>query len=706
MQLPTLRSRSEQPTTAEHFLACHIEESFVTVVIWGIEGDHTVILNQAHPKEWQDDSTLGDAIEMGLEELQDAADGVTKVLFGLPESWVINDDITDQYKEILKEVTHKLSLTPLGFVVTNEALFQHISKKDTAAAQMLFIEFTAANLNLSLVERGKRKQVEQFGRSEDLKSDLVEGLARLKEKPYPPQLYFYSVTLSESKLEEEKQLFNSYDWKADALFAHLPQVDVLSREELLRAICLTGGYEVVKALGLITTDAKNLEPSMATKPLVTASTDSHPPVEAPKEQTEEEPEYAIELDEEEVQSSRKNFLAPLQQLFKGGQGKNARMKLLGMGVVAVIILLLMSYAALSMQNSVVVTAQLKKESIFKDVQITLDPTGSTDPENNVLQATITTKEVSDTEEMSTTGTKVIGEKATGTVTLLNKTENDKSFSKGTEITADNKKFVLDEDVTVASSSAKETSDGKTLEFGKKDVKVTAAEIGAEYNLKKDTEFSVANFGKDTYAARATEDFGGGSSREIQAVSQADQNKLLSSLKESLLKKAKEELTGNLSEGQYVILTGKSTVKKQDFSAKVGDETNTVKLTMSLEVEAYRYQSDDLTPIAQTQLSSQIPEGGKLLEDTISILSKENNVGTSSAKITLDAKLSADYAPASFEDAWRQEIKGKSLEEAQRILEQKDEIESVSMQFSPSIARSLVGKLPSKESNISISVVVE
>lgn len=712
MQLPNPFSKTKEISPQdEKYLACHVEESFVELAVWQVDGDKTSIFKKGTPKEWVDLESLSDAIEFGLEELNEAIDDVAKVLFGLPEHWIEADDVSKEYKEVLKKVTQKMSLDPIGFVVSEEAVFQHIGRQPNAASQMLFINATISDVKLALVERGNQLQAEKFGRSENISDDVLEGLARLQEKPYPPIMNLYSLSLTDEKLEELGNELAGFEWTKDEVFAQLPEIQIISRDIFMEAICLTGGLEVMKAMGVIKTHeaAQPVEPKPEAKPVEAVLVAPEPELAIEVEEVDSE-----EVEEESnVQPVKKGFALPF---FSSKRADNtapkSKKKITPVHIAAAVLgVFLLGITALygfsATQTKVNVTAYLQKEPIFSDVKITLDPSiDSTDAQNNILKAAVKKKEVKDSEELSTTGEKIIGEKATGTVTILNKTENDKSFSKGTEITASGKKFILEDDVTVASSSAKENANGKTLDYGKADVKVTAADIGADFNVGKDTEFSIANFSTDTYAARSTDEFKGGSSREIQAVAKADHDKLRESLRKSLLKKAEEEYKSGAGENEFVVLTGKSKILKEEFSAKVDDETNSVKLTLTMEVEAFSYNADDLKPIAQENLQSQVPSGGTLLEESVSILSKQSESSTTSAKIELDARLSADYTPATNQDQWKTEISGKQADQAKKILEDKKEIQKVEFSFSPAFIQKVFNSLPRSANRITIETKVE
>jgi flagellar motor switch protein FliM len=123
--------------------------------------------------------------------------------------------------------------------------------------------------------------------------------------------------------------------------------------------------------------------------------------------------------------------------------------------------------------------------------------------------------------------------------------------------------------------------------------VDSTRYGAEANFNKDTIFRVAEYFDDKFTASALDNFSGGSSREVRVVAQADLQQLSKNLSEKLLKEVNEELQQSAKEGIYLVPTGKNKILKSDYSAQVGEETESLTLNLTLAVEAVKYSSADL-----------------------------------------------------------------------------------------------------------------
>jgi len=172
----------------------------------------------------------------------------------------------------------------------------------------------------------------------------------------------------------------------------------------------------------------------------------------------------------------------------------------------------------------------------------------------------------------------LGEKAKGKV-IIYRTGDETSLDKGTKIqSAAGLVFSLDDDVNIASGSA--SNPGKT------EAPVTALDIGAEYNLAAGESFTVGNYATSSMEAKNEAAFTGGSSREVNAVSENDYETILSDLKDELNQKALNELSSSLNQEEMLIKESvQEEIKEQNYDHKVGDETDSLKLSLTLKIAA-------------------------------------------------------------------------------------------------------------------------
>jgi hypothetical protein len=285
-----------------------------------------------------------------------------------------------------------------------------------------------------------------------------------------------------------------------------------------------------------------------------------------------------------------------------------------------------------------VVLYLEPEVLAKDFTITLDPNVSIpDKENFVLPAREESVEVEGTKSRGTTGAKEIGDPAKGEVTIYNGTSNEKKFDSGTAIASSTGlEFTLDDDVTVASQSSAADPPGKA------NVKVTAVEIGTEGNLAGGTEFTIANYAKSDYVAKNDSAFSGGISRQAQAVSEEDQEILLTDLKASLEGEAKDKLASRLAlEDRLVEESIVSKVTSSNYSHDVGEEVDSLELTLKLKTTTLVYTEKELRELTEESVLESVSEDFEYNPEETKFtfeLGEINEDGSVTVKAYLEAKL--------------------------------------------------------------------
>lgn len=259
-------------------------------------------------------------------------------------------------------------------------------------------------------------------------------------------------------------------------------------------------------------------------------------------------------------------------------------------------------------------------------------------------------------------------------------------------------------MTVPAASA--PSPGK-LNPGEIEATVTAAQIGADANIAEKTELSVVPYDKSSYYAYSIdEDFVGGASREVKVVSEDDRSELLADLKKELTEKINQEFANESVGGKYILPSKNIITEDASFNFEVGNEAEELTLDLTIEIEALTYTAEDLKPLATKVLASEIPENYKLSDADPQILSAPtetdlNDLENVSKTVTLSANISSFAIPVLSEEEVRNEIAGKSLDEAKQILIDKSTIKGVEITINPSIAKSFIKKLPGNVEKIKV-----
>lgn len=370
-------------------------------------------------------------------------------------------------------------------------------------------------------------------------------------------------------------------------------------------------------------------------------------------------------------------------------------------------LLVLALAGLSygyVSREATIKLDLNEEIISDDLVITLDPDAkSSDPASKVLRAQRVERQVSGSDQLTTTGAKLVGEKAQGVVTIFNKTEADKTFPSGTTLKSGSLEFTLDEEVRVASASVLETpsGDGATKTYGQAQVGVTATTIGAQANLAEGTELTIDAFSSSTYSASSKEAFTGGSSREIRVVASEDRTKLLSELRAQLMEEAAEIFDDDTHDGVFLLPTNQAEITKTEFSAEIGDETTILELSLTLTAYAVSYQDEDLKDLISQALAQQLQENYQLRLDQAQLLSSPVPMTADSldSRAQIELNVRVPSIPELDEADLSQLIAGLSLTEASQRLADVPAIAAATIELTPAPLAFLMRSLPGDSSKI-------
>jgi len=755
MEVKQILEKIRQPKKEgkEYFFALQIGTDFVKSAIWTVTEGQVKVLAIGKTQEWRNqeellgvvDETLSSATEQFLPEA--GATEPNKVIFGLPPDWVEGERIVADKIKLLKTLSEKLELNPVGFVVTVEALIHHLKKIEGVPPTAILFGVGVERSRITLVNLGKIVGTEIVKKSENLGADLIEGLSRFKaEAQFPARILLYqlgkvpdeAINKEEGALEEARQELVKYPWHEGRLkFFHLPKVEILSDDFDIKAVGLAGGYEVAKAEGVTVLEPAEEKEREEPKGLEEKEEETFGfikgkdvaqeiPPEAPEAEEEErkiaeetvEEEAPIPLAKPSVEPSRFSFLIAKLSQFKFPKFNLAGLKAvvsgfnfegrtpLIIGLVGAFLLIIIGglFALYWYLPQAEVVLTMSPQRLEKEFTLKLDPNLETaNKEELALPAEEVTATFEGEKTKETTGTKPVGDPAKGEVTIYNQTSSKKTFSAGTEIIGpDDLTFSLDEDVTVASESA---GPDYTKIPGKASVKVTALEIGSEGNLAAGTEFKISNYASSDFIAKNENALSDGTSREVQVVSEDDQDKLLAELEGELKNKAVGELSTKVPGGKRLLEESLSTkVVEKSFNKKAGEETNEVKLSLKLEATALSYSEEEAQALIEEKIKDSVPSDFeyKREESEVSFTLDEVNKDGSAL---FTAKLKADLLPKMDLEEVKKNLAGKYPEIGKTYLDNLSNVEGVTIKISPPFPGRLA-TFPRRASRIEIELRIE
>ncbi len=667
MNLKEILTNQKKAPEQEHFLALEIHESLIKTACWKIEENEPVIVSMGSFELWDSEESLINGVDASLSTAtKDLDKKPTKVILGLPEPWLDGDKIHPTKTVLIKRVLTELGLKPIGLVTSVQAIIHHLKKKEGVPPSAVLLEVYPDKVTVVVVKLGKIKALEEVGRSGELNKDVQEGLTRLNLDQLPPRF----VLTNGSNLENEQQQLLSFPWQDKLPFLHLPKVEVLPAEFSIEAIALAGGSEAVSTSqpSFNSDTHDNLsnfgfeveQPQSKPLPLVEKKIEE-PEVKEESKELKQPDILPTQLPKETISSRFRNVTSSLRnKLFST---KKKSLLLIISGLLLIPTLLVISYLVFATAK---ITIAVKETSLEETIDVYFG--GEIVSGSINLPVNTQTLSASVSESVSTTGEALVGDKATGTVVLFNRTNDPITVKAGTEIESDNLVFLLNSSATIASKSADLSDPFNPVEKpGKLDnVSVTASAIGTRYNLSKQTQLSVGNHSRTVIYAVAENDFTGGSSRTVKAVSKDDQKKLLEVASQKVISEVDSKVKTQDSNLSSVVI-GELSYSKESYSKEIGDEANTVELDLTGEVKVLLYSSLEIINQLGTQLIPKTYPGMDLLPDQTSIEMLAPQEVKDEENYKTQASIKGLLIPVIDQDRYIFQLKGKSVNKLKNVL---------------------------------------
>lgn len=591
----------------ESYWALLLEPRWISAAIWEVVGEEVSVISQGPATKYSQEDDLVTAVDTALSScvttLPDDYEEPEKTVFGLPFSWIDQGNVAAKHLEQLKKVCESLSLTPSGFVVLSEAIAHFVKTDEGSALSAVVIGVSEQNFEISLFRLGKPRGTFNVSRSVSVIDDLVEGLARFgTDEVFPSRIVIYDG--KEAEVDDVRNALSDASWDniEKVKFLHTPKIDVMSPSDKVIAVCLAGGAE----LAGVTKIAGKEKPE---KKDPIKEEDMQNVVEPKEELTAQDLGFAVGTPiSEQVETDNKkkfDFKLPTVKIPKskinmsGSQNK----KMLIIGGVSLLTFLVAGFLFWWFYPTASVTVFVAPKKLDEKMEIVL----GSDFSSKEIRV-----EVVGEKTKSTTGTKLVGERAKGSVKIQNGTSNVINLEQGTILSSmSDLKFVTENSASISAALSPSSPGTATVE-------VAASDIGSEYNLAKDEVFKIGNYPKSDVDAISVDDFSGGSSKQISAVSEDDILSLEDSLTKELQDEAKKKIGEKVSLDEILIETSlTSRVDSSDFSNNEGDEASTLKLSLSLAVTGKVVLKSDLVASSKKLLEGKVPSGFVLRDDQVS-----------------------------------------------------------------------------------------
>jgi len=646
--------KSPTPTPIQYFYAIEISPSSIKTAIWQIVDEQASLLHLGPTKTWNSQSTdnLIRSIKHSLKELPATDPQPYQVIFGLPLSWVSQNQVSTPRKRDLAQILKTLSLEPVGFVVIQEALVTYLKDKEGTPPSAFFVHLASREITVSLVHLGKIIATHVIARSTNLSSDVQEALARFKtEAPFPAHLILFDSQAVD--LDQAKQDLLSSDWSEELSFQHIPQIDTLPVNASITAIALAGGIEAAKNLGI---QAKLTAP------------EPPPQQDIPKKFSKPFPP----IPRIKLPKIKFHFKSPPFSLPQFFRKKSIFIVLASCSLILIpCLLLLLSKAEVGLK--------VKSEHLDESIVLTSD----------LFSPHL--KTASGSSSLAVTGITITGEKAIGEVTIFNRTSEPADFSADDTITASDLVFLLDQDVTVASASS---GADYTVIPGKADVPVTARKIGEAQNLSSDTEFTIKNYSDLTYIAKNSQSFSGGTQEEVTAVSQTDQTNLKQELTQQLIDSAYQEIKDSRPDDFFLQEPDKIEIISQDFSDPLGEPAESLDLQLELEISFIGVSQSDIDQAISNIISDHQLSDYQILKSSQDLTINQDD--------ELELRFQADLTPKFSRQDIIDNLRARHITRGINYLEGLDFVDSTNVSLWPPLP-SLIQFFPFLSNKIKLDV---
>lgn len=696
-------------TAPQPFLAFIFTDDSVAAALWQMVGDQAKILARSSyaPLGSLQVVEINAAVDTTLDEIGQDGLTVQSALFCLPPTWLEQGELRADRKRLLKTLTQDLLLKPLGYVITTDAIA--VSEKQLhghTLSSALVLNGQEAVI-VAHYNNGELESTRRIGKSGETAQDVAELQAQLANSPH--HLFFIDSPIA----GDNDELARALEGAAGK------SVERIQPEQLIQTVVPVGGQETLRT-------SSDFQPNEEAAPEVTtphlpspaATThengDFRPPSflrptphnAMPHNDDQETAEPVADGDEFAALHApvKKPFTLPKFPKLSLSLPRKLPNKKVGLiaGVALALLAVIGSVFAFATKTEVTYELTLKTTPLSAESTFFLTPPNASAPNATMsaLAASFQTESVTLEQETAATGKKLIGDAAKGKVTILNKTQQPKTFPAGTKLVANNLTFILDEEVQVASaSSASSISEG--IAFGKAEGKVTAAAIGPEGNLPKDREFRIANFDTSTYIATNKDPLAGGSSREILAVAQKDIDGAVRNLGTMATDQLRQRFEGQTQSDAPVLFTG--SVKSTDIktSAEVGEEAQTVKVVATFEGQGAQIQQTDIAKLAESIFSAQLNDQVLLQPETAKLT--VSNLKASGSVYIAQGKLEVVALPKMEASQLSEQLAGQYFVRAETILKDHPSIESFTMTLTPPWAKAFSKRVPKETDRIHLNI---
>lgn len=361
-----------------------------------------------------------------------------------------------------------------------------------------------------------------------------------------------------------------------------------------------------------------------------------------------------------------------------------RKKLLIGGGAALLLIIILVLLFGRPKANIAIRAETTPVDAAFDLRLNADVEQS-NPEAFVIKAAVQESKKTLSQDITPTGEKDLGTKASGKVALQNCSRSDDpvTIPGGTGVSANNLTFLTAKSVTLPASSFSGSNRCRTPAVS---VDVTAQNNGDQYNLSG-RGYDVAGFGS---VSASGSQMSGGSSKIVKVVSQADVDKAAAALNQQDETAIKDELTKAFGDDVRVFDDSfTAVVSNQRSEPAVGQEANSAKLTAEATYTMLGVSNDALGSAVDAFVATKMTDKDKQrVYDNGLEEAQFEKIELTPREAVYKLSARAQYGPQFDEDALKEAIAKKKVGEARSYLQDLPGVKGVDIGLSPFWVRTL------------------
>lgn len=642
--LPFFKKKAQKSV----FFGLYITDASAFGFVFEITNGKTYIISQNTYNLTSGFDTILEDIDNLISELELKTNlHLNQTIFFL-HSWMIDGEtyeIKTPYKDIIKKLSQDLELKPLGYIDVNEALEKYF--KMQLIVNAIVIEVNKTKFGVSVMKGNKIIHSQYIARTDDVGDDLNSVFEELPKHVILPNVM--KVFGDEDKAEVASKLAQ-YKW-SEKIFSQHPTIEIIKQDELNQTLVETFAKEMISEEHAI--DKKSQSPiSISTFKSNKESSTNFGFVENKDILLDQSLQHNIASTDQNILASnteviqninispKKRIIGTFRNLLSlfgnrqvDGSGKNKIVIMSAIILLSVVsVLILYEYFL----HTLHIKVYLKSKTVDQTFDIDI-PIKDTDTSELAVVKKSVSHEYSNKKQA--TGTREIGEKATGSVTIKNFDNKERTFTKGTILSKGSLNFLLDKNTKIPAGETTIDQDEKTTAAGKVTVTITAENIGQEYNIAKNTELNIADLSNLLYVANADEDFTGGTKKEVTTISKKDMDALEEEAKQQAEKNI-DNILGEQTSNDEIIIPDLTQAKIADtnFSGEVGEEAVSLSIKAASEIDYYTIKQKLLLSKLQELFSEEVKNDYKVDPDNIDY--KIENIEDTKNKVALTIQASA------------------------------------------------------------------